>query len=92
MIDDGQPIEIAFPPLGGKWPIIYERADCDAVPGAIMDACWAEGWRHFGREFYRYSAQPDGANLMRVLPLRIEWCLPCGEGFFISGASFASGV
>ena len=39
---------------------------------AEMDRCWAQGWRHFGTYFFRYStAEHDGAP-HTVLPLRID--------------------
>jgi leucyl-tRNA---protein transferase len=39
---------------------------------AEMDALWAEGWRHFGTHFFRYSLAWHGERLVRVLPLRID--------------------
>ncbi len=35
-----------------------------------MDLLWAEGWRHFGPHFFRYTVAREG--LLHVLPLRIE--------------------
>src|SRR2546425_10321798 len=42
------------------------------VPPERMDQLWAEGWRHFGPVFFRYSMTSRGAAVVRVLPLRIE--------------------
>jgi arginine-tRNA-protein transferase len=43
----------------------------EASPQA-MDALWAEGWRHFGTHFFRYSLGIYEAEIRRVLPLRIR--------------------
>jgi arginine-tRNA-protein transferase len=39
---------------------------------AQMDALWAEGWRHFGTQFFRYTSSWHGGQQVRVLPLRID--------------------
>jgi arginine-tRNA-protein transferase len=36
-----------------------------------MDRLWAEGWRHFGTRFFRYSASWHDGRQVRVLPLRV---------------------
>lgn len=38
----------------------------------LMDALWADGWRHFGTYFFRYSLGVYEAEIRRVLPLRIR--------------------
>lgn len=46
---------------------------CDSVPAEFMDRLWAAGWRHFGRYFFRYSAQPDRlGGTQTITPLRID--------------------
>ncbi len=54
-------------------PILDDAFICDSVPAEVMDQVWATGWRHFGRQFFRYSTQPasDGA-LQTITPLRID--------------------
>ncbi len=37
-----------------------------------MDALWAEGWRHFGTEFFRYSVAFHTGRIFTVVPLRID--------------------
>jgi arginine-tRNA-protein transferase len=37
-----------------------------------MDMVWAEGWRHFGAYFFRYSEAERDGTLYHVIPLRIE--------------------
>ena len=37
-----------------------------------MDRLWAEGWRHFGVLFFRYSTAENGDTLFHVTPLRVE--------------------
>ncbi len=39
---------------------------------ADMDLLWAEGWRHFGVYFFRYSAAQHDGSPRHVLPLRID--------------------
>jgi arginyl-tRNA--protein-N-Asp/Glu arginylyltransferase len=39
---------------------------------AEMDALWAEGWRHFGTQFFRYASSWYAGQQVRVLPLRID--------------------
>jgi arginyl-tRNA--protein-N-Asp/Glu arginylyltransferase len=52
--------------------VINEFFVASHVAPEEMDMLWAEGWRHFGSYFFRYSeAEHDGANY-HVIPLRIE--------------------
>lgn len=37
-----------------------------------MDYLWADGWRHFGEFFFRYSTLRKNAGLYHVTPLRIQ--------------------
>jgi arginine-tRNA-protein transferase len=37
-----------------------------------MDTLWADGWRHFGTHFFRYSLGLYEAEIRRVQPLRIR--------------------
>ncbi len=43
----------------------------DAAP-AQMDLLWANGWRHFGSYFYRYSSTQQESRTFNVLPLRLR--------------------
>src|SRR5690349_1990254 len=42
------------------------------VSPADMDLLWAEGWRHFGTYFFRYSTAENDGALCHVLPLRLR--------------------
>ena len=46
---------------------------------AEMDELWAQGWRHFGTQFFRYASSRYNEQPVRVLPLRIDLpkFLPC---------------
>ena len=58
------------------WPLINEMGDAEVVSRARMDQLWAEGWRHFGPRFFRYSLMWQEDQWKRVLNLRIplqEW-------------------
>ena len=37
-----------------------------------MDAFWANGWRHFGENFFRYNFAFYEGEIRRILPLRIR--------------------
>lgn len=54
-------------------PILDDAFMCDSVPGEIMDELWANGWRHFGRYFFRYASQPgEHGGVQTITPLRID--------------------
>jgi len=42
-----------------------------AEPG-LMDELWAEGWRHFGPVFFRYSRWLHGGRSLSITPLRVD--------------------
>jgi arginine-tRNA-protein transferase len=42
------------------------------VPPERMDTLWAEGWRHFGWNFFRYRRASHGGRTYTVIPLRID--------------------
>jgi arginyl-tRNA--protein-N-Asp/Glu arginylyltransferase len=52
--------------------MINEYFVATRVTASEMDLLWAEGWRHFGTYFFRYStAEHEGARC-HVLPLRLK--------------------
>ena len=54
-------------------PLVFEEANLPAADAAVMDALWADGWRHFGKNFFRYSLSlSNGETLRRIMPLRID--------------------
>jgi arginyl-tRNA--protein-N-Asp/Glu arginylyltransferase len=57
-----------YPPI----TMINEYFIAGSVRASDMDLLWAQGWRHFGTYFFRYShAEHDGA-LCHVMPLRLK--------------------
>ena len=54
-------------------PPVFESQILPHVAPEQMDALWAQGWRHFGADFFRYSLSlgEDGA-LQFIQPLRME--------------------
>ena len=53
-------------------PVIFEEGNLPQADAAQMDALWADGWRHFGNRFFRYSVSLfEDQTLQRILPLRI---------------------
>lgn len=53
-------------------PFIWDTFHAECVPPEAMDALWAEGWRHFGTEFFRYSLTEHDSEVQTVVPLRME--------------------
>ncbi len=51
--------------------MINEYAYFDKVSPTSMDYLWAQGWRHFGGYFFRYSSTSQGLKNFNILPLRI---------------------
>ncbi len=49
-----------------------------SVAPAELDVLWAEGWRHFGPQFFRYSTHELFGEVQHITPLRIalEACTP----------------
>jgi leucyl-tRNA---protein transferase len=54
-------------------PLIMESRTIPSAEPGLMDRLWAEGWRHFGSEFFRYSLTVSEAGELQVIqPLRID--------------------
>lgn len=56
----------------GFWPLVNEIGEAESVSRSRMDELWAEGWRHFGPKFFRYSLMWQGDEWKRVLNLRVS--------------------
>ena len=53
-------------------PVIFEQDDIPHATPQEMDSLWSRGWRHFGREFFRYSLSlNEDGSWHRIQPLRI---------------------
>jgi arginyl-tRNA--protein-N-Asp/Glu arginylyltransferase len=53
-------------------PLIWDEFQAEHVPPEGMDDLWAQGWRHFGTHFFRYSLMAPQGSLQTVVPLRVE--------------------
>jgi arginyl-tRNA--protein-N-Asp/Glu arginylyltransferase len=53
-------------------PIIFEQTLLSEATPGVMDFLWAKGWRHFGREFFRYSISFDDDGQRVIQPLRLD--------------------
>ncbi|HWB03629.1 MAG TPA: hypothetical protein VG796_11440 [Verrucomicrobiales bacterium] len=54
-------------------PFINDAEILPAASPALMDRLWAAGWRHFGRQFFRYSLTLSHEGTLQVIqPLRME--------------------
>ena len=54
-------------------PYIQEMHELPEASPALMDRLWSDGWRHFGRQFFRYSlVLSETGDLQIIQPLRME--------------------
>lgn len=58
--------------LGSELVFINEEFHADAVTAEQLDRLLADGWRHFGTHFFRYSLNIHRDKVVRVIPLRIR--------------------
>jgi arginine-tRNA-protein transferase len=58
--------------LEGDISFINEEFYADAVSPLQLDTLLADGWRHFGTQFFRYSLGVYEFDIRRVIPLRIR--------------------
>jgi len=58
--------------LDGDIIFINEEFFADRVTPVQLDTLLADGWRHFGTQFFRYSLGVHEAGIRRVIPLRIR--------------------
>lgn len=56
----------------GDPPFINEQFIAETVTPAQLDVLLANGWRHFGTLFFRYSYGFYGLDVRRVIPLRVR--------------------
>lgn len=53
-------------------PVIDEFGNLEHAPPGLMDRLWADGWRHFGDYFFRYSrTEAEDGSYQMIQPLRI---------------------
>ena len=53
-------------------PVIFEQDDLPHATPQEMDVRWSRGWRHFGRDFFRYSLSlNEDGSWHRIQPLRM---------------------
>jgi leucyl-tRNA---protein transferase len=53
-------------------PAINEAGELELASPELMDRCWADGWRHFGSYFFRYSRMSEARGFKTVTPLRMR--------------------
>ncbi|RBP35714.1 arginine-tRNA-protein transferase [Roseimicrobium gellanilyticum] len=53
-------------------PLIWDTFQTLHAAPQTMDELWAEGWRHFGAEFFRYSVSPQADGWQTIVPLRLH--------------------
>jgi arginine-tRNA-protein transferase len=53
-------------------PLINDQGVLDHARPDQMDHLWSQGWRHFGRDFFRYNLTlSESGRIQHILPLRI---------------------
>ncbi len=58
--------------LSEGFSFINESFEASEVSPGEMDQLLSEGWRHFGKRFFRYNLAPSKFEIRFVLPLRIR--------------------
>jgi arginine-tRNA-protein transferase len=58
--------------LSKGFSFINESFEASEVSPSELDQLLSEGWRHFGRRFFRYNLAPSKFEVRFVLPLRIR--------------------
>ena len=58
--------------LDGDIIFINEEFFAERVTPEQLDTLLADGWRHFGEQFFRYSLGVYEAEIRRVIPLRVR--------------------
>ncbi|MFZ4766363.1 MAG: arginine-tRNA-protein transferase [Roseimicrobium sp.] len=53
-------------------PFIDETFHAEQVRPELMDLLWAQGWRHFGVNFFRYNLMESQGDIQSIAPLRIR--------------------
>lgn len=51
---------------------LFQRMTVERATPQVMDALWADGWRHFGVEFFRDKYSLEGLRLQKIIPLRVD--------------------
>ncbi|MCU0425267.1 MAG: arginine-tRNA-protein transferase [Candidatus Kapabacteria bacterium] len=51
---------------------LYDAFYCSRSTPQMMDACWLDGWRHFGTYFFRTQVDMLNGEPVIVMPLRIR--------------------
>lgn len=51
---------------------LFQRAKVPRATPEMLDAFWADGWRHFGEDFFRDKYSLEGLRLQKIIPLRIN--------------------
>lgn len=51
---------------------LHQTFEKRRVPPDQMDLLWANGWRHFGTHFFRYSLAEHRGRVCSVIPLRVD--------------------
>lgn len=57
--------------LDAGYAFINEDFDAESISPQQLDRLLADGWRHFGTRFFRYSLAFHELEMRRVIPLRI---------------------
>ncbi|MFT5618937.1 MAG: arginyl-tRNA--protein-N-Asp/Glu arginylyltransferase [Arenicella sp.] len=55
-----------------KIPLIYDQIDLQQVSRKELDSLLSSGWRHFGKQFFRYNLSIYEESVCRVFALRLN--------------------
>ena len=64
--------QLLYPVYPNSWPFVMESRVVEKANPEEVDDYWAQGWRHFGSDFFRSSLMVEEMCIKRQISLRIE--------------------
>lgn len=63
--------QLLYPVYPNSWPFVMENRTLEQLKPDEVDAYWADGWRHFGSDFFRSSLMVEEMAIKRQVALRL---------------------
>lgn len=64
--------QLLYPVYPNSWPFVMESRVVESVSPEEVDGYWADGWRHFGSDFFRSSLMAEEVGIKRQISLRLD--------------------
>ena len=55
--------QLLYPVYPNSWPFVMESRVVESVSPEEVDGYWADGWRHFGSDFFRSSLMEEEVGM-----------------------------